>query len=154
VWVWLLPPALYTLPVLVVALPVALLEGHGLFLAVATAWLMGRFRRSTHLMFVALAFGLGYAVRELLELLTTWAALQTVYALALLSVTALTAILSAPLWPLLICAPVAQSDPVTHMRDLDLAALYRQLPRTDPDCPRRFAALVLLSAPALLCSAM
>src|SRR5699024_6278039 len=51
VWVWLLPPALYTLPVLIVALPVALLEGHGLFLAIATAWLMGRFRRSTHLMF-------------------------------------------------------------------------------------------------------
>lgn len=154
VWVWLLPPALYTLPVLIVALPVALLEGHGLFLAIATAWLMGRFRRSTHLMFVALAFGLGYAVRELLEHLTTWAALQTVVPLVVMTVTALISTLMAPLWPLLICAPVAQSDPDTHIRDLDLAALDRQLPRTDPASSRRFPALVLLSALALLFSAI
>lgn len=146
----LLVPALYTLPVLVVALPVALLQGHGPFRSMAVAWRMGRFRRLAHLTFVALAFGLGYLVGELLEYLTAWAALQPVDPLIPMAIAALVTTLVAPLWPLLVSAPVALADPDTRVQDLDPTAVDRELPRTDPAPGRHAPALVTLLALAVL----
>ena len=150
----LLPPALYTLPPLVVALPVALLEGRGPFRAVAAAWWMGRFRRLAHLVFVALAFGLGYLVSAGMESLVAWASLQPVDPLVPMAATALVTTLVAPLWPLLVSAPVALVGPQTPVdertRDLDRAAVERELPRTDPAPVRRPLITVPLLALAVL----
>ncbi|WP_152514371.1 hypothetical protein [Nocardiopsis valliformis] len=124
----LVPLVLYTLPVVVVALPVILLEGHRPFRALAVSWQMGRFRRLKFLLFAALAFGSGYLVRQGLEYLGSLAAVQSVDPLLTMAATALVTALLAPLWPLLVSAPVMLCDSGT--RDLDLVAADRQIPRS------------------------
>lgn len=125
----LLPLVLYTLPVLVVALPVILLEGHRPLRALAVSWQMGRFRRLKFLLFVVLAFGSGYLVRQGLEYLGALAAVQSVDPLLTMAATALVAVLLAPLWPLLVSAPVVLHEGST--RNLDLVAADRQIPRAE-----------------------
>lgn len=148
----LVPLVLSSLPALTVALPVALLEGRGTLRALAVSWTMGRYRRASHLVFVALAFGGGSLVLLSSDRLASWAAVlsadpfPSMFALALLST------LAAPLAVLLVTAPVTLDStgrPWSTHRDLDLAATDRELPRPSP-APRGRAVPALLALAVLV----
>ncbi|MEU3019063.1 hypothetical protein ABZ635_16885 [Nocardiopsis sp. NPDC007018] len=153
------PPAVYSLAVLTVALPAALLEGHGTFRAVAVSWAMGRHRRASHVVFVGLAFGGGYLVNRAEERLATWAAHLPVDPYPVMVALALFGALLAPLWALLVTVPATLDStgrPWTAHRDLDLAAADRELPGHVPEeaAPRAVPRGRALAVPALLALAV
>ncbi|WP_017583631.1 hypothetical protein [Nocardiopsis valliformis] len=147
-----LPPLMFPLTLLMVALPAALLEGHGPFRGLAAAWRIGRYRRGTHLLFVSAGYGVSVLFGTVLERsLLRWSGLAE-GDLALVGITAAASVLVAPLSLLLLCAPVVYSGGninwLDSTVDLDLARADQHLPA--PSEAPRVRVLRLTAVPVLI----
>ncbi|MFE9243571.1 DUF3488 domain-containing protein [Nocardiopsis sp. NPDC006938] len=150
-----LPPTLFVLTPLSVALPAALLEGRGPVRGLVLAWRVGRHRWRTHMALVGAALGVSVLFGPVLERsLLRWSGWSE-GDLVLVGVTTAASVLAAPLSLLLICAPAVYAGVPAHWYitppALDLARVGRSLPAADAarSGAPRVRARHLVTAPSL-----